>query len=60
MNPTTKNALNLGLIMLATVLLVLGILMAYESWNALIGVMVVLVAWVLLSLIHLFVREARA
>jgi uncharacterized membrane protein len=60
MNPTTKNALNLGLIMLATVLLVLGILMAYESWNALIGVMVVLVAWVLLSLIHLFVREAKA
>jgi len=50
----------LGLIILASVLLIWGVLMAYESWNALIGVMIVLVAWVLLSLIHLFVREAKA
>ena len=60
MSGLSRDALHLGLIILASVLLVWGVLMAYESWNALIGVMIVLVAWVLLSLIHLFVREAKA
>ena len=57
MNPTTKNALNLGLIMLASVLLVWGILMAYENWNALTGVVVIVIGWVLLSLVHTFVKS---
>jgi hypothetical protein len=60
MKGVAMDTVYLGLIVLASVLLVWGMLMAYENWNALIGVMIVLVAWVLLSLIHLFVREAKA
>ena len=60
MKEFSRSALCLGLIILAAILLVWGILMAYETWSALTGILVIVVAWVLLSLIHLFVREAKA
>jgi len=60
MTPRLKDLLNLVLIMLASVLLVLGILMAYEDWNVMLGILIVLVGWVLVSLVQMFVKsEAR-
>jgi positive regulator of sigma E activity len=61
MKEFSRSALCLGLIILAAILLVWGILMAYETWSALTGILVIVVAWVLLSLVHTFVRgEAKA
>jgi hypothetical protein len=61
MNQHLKHLLNLSLIMLATALLIWGILMAYENWSALTGIVVIVIGWVLLSLVHTFVkREAKA
>jgi len=61
MNSHIKDVLNLSLIMLATALLIWGILMAYEDWNALTGVVVIVIGWILLSLVHTFVKsEAKA
>ena len=61
MKDFSRSALCLGLIILAAILLVWGILMAYETWSALTGILVIVVAWVLLSLVHIFLKtEARA
>jgi sterol desaturase/sphingolipid hydroxylase (fatty acid hydroxylase superfamily) len=61
MSGLSRDALHLGLIILASVLLIWGVLMAYETWSALTGILVIVVAWVLLSLVHTFVRgEAKA
>ena len=60
MNPHLKDLLNIGLIILASILLVVGVLMAYEDWNVLLGILIVLVGWVLVSLVSIFVKsEAR-
>ena len=60
MNPRLKDLLHLGLILLASVLLIFGVLMAYEDRNVLLGILIVLVGWVLVSLVSIFVKsEAR-
>ena len=60
MNPHLKDLLHIGLIILASILLVVGVLMAYEDRNVLLGILIVLVGWVLVSLVSMFVKsEAR-
>jgi len=53
-----KNLLCLLLAILATMLLVLGILIAYNDWNALIGIVVLLLAWILVSLVQTFLKRS--
>jgi len=61
MKDFSRSALCLGLIILASVLLIWGILMAYETWSALTGILVIVVGWVLLSLVRVFLKtEAKA
>jgi uncharacterized membrane protein len=31
--------------------------MAYESWNVVLGVVVVVIAWILISMVRMFVRS---
>ena len=61
MSESFKNLLCLLLAILATMLLVLGILIAYNDWNALIGIVVLLLAWILVSLLRMFLgRSVKA
>jgi len=57
MSGLSRDALHLGLIILASVLLIWGVLMAYESWNVVLGVVVVVIAWILISMVRMFVRS---
>ncbi|HEX9908632.1 MAG TPA: hypothetical protein VGB78_09260 [Thermoplasmata archaeon] len=58
MSESFKNLLCLLLAILATMLLVLGILIAYNDWNALIGIVVLLLAWILVSLVQTFLKRS--
>jgi len=57
MSGLSRDALHLGLIILASVLLIWGVLMAYEEWNVVLGVVVVVIAWILISMVRMFVRS---
>jgi hypothetical protein len=56
MNETAKDLLCISLIVAATLLLVWGVLMAYEDWSVLLGIMILLVGWILVSLIRMMLR----
>ena len=61
MSESFKNLLCLLLAVLATMLLVWGILVAYNDSNILIGIMAILVGWILVSLLRMFLgRSVRA
>jgi hypothetical protein len=60
-NQHLRDLLHLGFIILASGLLVLGVLMAYEEWNVLLGIIIVVIGWILVSLVRMFVKlEAKA
>ena len=60
LNPRVKDLLHIGFIILASILLVVGVLMAYEEWNVVLGVVIVVIAWILISMVRMLVKsEAR-